>query len=78
MEAVVFQPQTYAQVSLLQDLAKAMRIPVTLFSTMKSRQKAALLAEMQAAGAQARQIESGEIEGISFDQLLNELDCNKN
>ena len=74
MEAVVFQPQTYAQVSLLQDLAKAMRIPVTLFSTMKSRQKAALLAEMQTAGAQAQQIASGEVDGISFDQLLNELD----
>ena len=51
-----------------------MRIPVTLFSTMKSRQKAALLAEMQTAGAQAQQIASGEVDGISFDQLLNELD----
>ena len=74
MEAVVFQPQTHAQVGLLKDLAKAMRIPVTLFSTMKSRQKAALLAEMQTAGVQAQQIASGDMEGISFDQLLNELD----
>ncbi len=74
MEAVVFQPQTHAQVVLLKDLAKAMRIPVTLFSTMKSRQKAALLAEMQTAGVQAQQIASGDMEGISFDQLLNELD----
>ena len=69
MEAVVFQPRTYAQVGLLQELAKAMRIPVTLFSTMKSRQKAALLSEMQTAAEQARLIESGQVEGVSFDQL---------
>ena len=74
MEAVVFQPQTRTQINLLQQLAAAMGIPVSLFSTEDSAKSAAFLMELQAAGMQAKQIAEGRKKGKTLDSLIDELD----
>lgn len=72
MQAVVFQPQTQAQFNLLQELAKAMRIPFQLVSPGQDT-KDAFLNEIATAGQQAQQIVSGKLKGQTLDSLLDEL-----
>lgn len=74
MEAVIFQPQTRTQINLLQQLAAAMRIPVSLFSTEDSAKSVAFLMELQTAGMQAKQIAAGHKKGQTLDSLIDELD----
>lgn len=74
MQAVVFQPQTQSQFSLLKELAKAMCIPFRLQATEQDTDKEAFLAQIEQAGLEAQQIVDSQIEGQTLDSLLDELD----
>lgn len=74
MQALVLQPQTKSQFSLLQELAKALSIPFRLMSPAADIGKDAFLDEVATAGRQARKIADGQMKGQTLDSLLDELD----
>ena len=74
MEAVLLQPQTRTQFSLIQQLAKALSIPFTLSHTKDSTASSAFLVEVQTASRQAKQIATGKAKGQTLNDLLDELD----